>query len=321
VQNTEQKPSLESLIDWCAFTVHDRKALEEVFSVIGISFQEFVQMPKGRLGYRNQQRCGHIVICSNGMPGMGIHVEMSGQGCRQFDETSGSWRDMIFKVFGVGGHFTRIDVAIDDRQGFIPLVEAKEKLLRREVRSRFKGGREITGVRFADNPGREGCTLYFGTPKSAIRIRIYDKAAEQAVDGVWIRTEVECRHEHANQLAWHLCNSDDQCAIVAGILKNYVVFVEPSIDSNKARWPVSPWWEDFLGSVQKLTLTKRKSDERTIQNVRNWVERNVATSLALLLEYEGGDTDFLVRLASQGKKRLKPHHFDMLARSRLVEPG
>lgn len=311
VENTEQVNSLESLIDWCAFTVPDWKALEAVLTVIGIAFQEFVPMPQGRLGYRVQKRCGQIWVLSDGKPEMGMHVEMSGQGCRQFDASSGRWRELISNILDVGGHFTRIDIAIDDRQGCFPLAKAKQKLIRREVRTRFRSGREITGVRFNDKLGNGGCTLYFGSAKSDIKIRIYDKAAEQRVTFPWIRVEAECRGKHATILAHHMLKSDNLGEIVAGVLKNYLTFVEPASDSNKARWPVSPWWDAFLGSVKKLPLTI-KTKERKIQGVEAFLFNQVAPSLALWLKLNGGDLSCLTKLISCGEKRLKPYHLDML---------
>lgn len=311
VQNTTPLPRLESLVDWCAFTVADSGAWEKVLQVIGIPEKDFVQMPKGGLGYKSQKRSGHIAVFTDGKPDMGIHVEMSGQGCREFDASSGRWRELFSRVFEVGGHFTRLDVAIDDRQGLFFLSEIQEKMQRREVRSRFKEGRETTSYGFTDDPGRDGKTLYFGSMKSDAQIRIYDKAVEQGIEGVWIRTEVQCRRERANILAGYLCESDDLGAIAARVLKNYLAFIDPSSDSNKARWAVSSWWEKFLGAVERLKLTVKKA-ERTIEQVREWFEKQVSPSLALIFMSAGGDLDYLVDLVTQGKKRLKPRHMAML---------
>jgi phage replication initiation protein len=314
VQNTAQRPSLESLVDWCAFTVPGQNALEEVFSVIGIPLQSFFQMPKGRLGYRNQHRCGHIVVYSGGMPRMGIHVEMTGQGCRQFDASFGRWRDLISKVLAVDGHFTRIDVAIDDKHGILPFAEACKKYRRHEVRTKFKRGAGYVDVTFSADPENDGHTLYFGKAKSDIKIRIYDKAAEQGVEGAWIRTELECRRGHANKLAKRLCDTSNQCAMVAGILKNYVTFVEPlTNDTNKARWPTSPWWDNFLGSVGKLSLSTNRNKMSCMKKVEAYLFKQASAYLALMVKYNGGDMSCLEKFVEYGATKLKPHHLAMLA--------
>ncbi len=44
-----------------------------------------------------------------------------------------------------------------------------------------------------DGLEQAGSTVYIGAPSSDFRIRIYDKALEQGVDGHWIRVELVMR--------------------------------------------------------------------------------------------------------------------------------
>jgi phage replication initiation protein len=103
---------------------------------------------------------------------------LSGQGCREFDASSGRWRDLFNKVIEVGGRFSRIDVAIDDHDGHFSLDDVHEKMKRREVRSCFRKGRNIDNYDFTDKSVKVGKTLYFGSPNSETQIKFYDKAAE-----------------------------------------------------------------------------------------------------------------------------------------------
>ncbi|GFE57220.1 replication initiation factor domain-containing protein [Geobacter sp. AOG1] len=269
-QNTQPKPSMEVLIDWLSFTLPDQKALDEVLSLNGFSILERVKYQWGKFGYKAQRRCGNAVILSDGMSGMGIHVEMTGQACREFEMKSGQWHKLISKIFIVGGHFTRLDFAIDDREGHFSIAEAQDKMQRREVRSRFKKGQETTSYNFSDAREKDGKTLYFGSPKSAVQIRIYDKAVEQNVGGVWIRTEIQCRHERANTLANYILESDNIGSIISNVLKSYLNFIEPATDSNKARWPVSSWWNEFLGTVERLKL-KFIDVRQSVMKVPEWL--------------------------------------------------
>ena len=227
---------MESLIDWCSFTVPEEFSLWSVLDTMGMDESDFIEIQKGGLGYKTMKRNGNISIFSDGKEGMGIHILMTGQGCREFeswsrsdlfDENSHRWRDLISKVFMVEGHFTRLDVALDDRNGLFSLEEAQEKMKKREVRTRFRKGRTTESYDFSDETSKDGKTIYFGSPKSDIQIRIYDKAAQMCHDGVWIRTELECRNERANMLALFLSNTDEIGIIAAGVLKNYLAFVEP----------------------------------------------------------------------------------------------
>jgi phage replication initiation protein len=312
VQNTEQEPSMKSLIDWCSFTVADRNALAEVFSVMGISLNTFVQVQKGKNYYKVQHRFGNIIILSDGMPGMGIHVEMSGQGCREFDASSGRWRDLLSRIIKVGGRFSRIDAALDDHKGHFSLDEIEGKVQRREVRTRFKQIRGINDYNLSDESSHDGKTIYFGSAKSEIQVRIYDKAAQQKAEGTWIRTEVVCRNRHANMLARYICETDNLGGIIGGILKNYLAFIDPSADSNRARWPVSSWWNKFQGAVERVKLTIKRKVKNAIQVIKNFFIKPIAPTSAQNLLSEGGDTGLLARVVSHGENQLTLHHLELL---------
>lgn len=103
--------------------------------------------------------------------------------------------------------------------------------------------------------------------------------------------------------------------LVAGVLRNYINFLEPDeTDTNKSRWPVAQWWTDFLDEVEKLSLTIKK-EAKTIEDVKNWLERQVSTSLALMHKYHKDSYDFVGELIDKGRQRLKPRHFAMLKSS------
>jgi phage replication initiation protein len=312
----ENTNGIEALIDWVAFTLPTNE-VKSVFSVLGIPPDEFVQMPRGANGYLNHVRCGDIAILSNGTANMGCHVFLSGQGCRQYEARFGNvWPLLFSKIFDMYGHFTRIDTAIDDYAGIISVPILRNKVLSREVLTRFKRARDYTEYDLSAAPGtNEGETLYFGRPSSRIKIRFYDKAKEQKVDYTWTRAEVECHNERANVMAYQIITSD-LGETIAGVLKNYINFVDPSDDPNKARWSTTEWWADFIGSVAKVKLTIKKA-ARSIKDVEEWMERQVSPTLALLLIHHKNNDQFIDRLIKSGKKRLKPRHLLLLNQAAL----
>lgn len=307
---------LKALIDWCSFTLlcNDIRRVQEVLQ---IPSSDWVQVPRGGKGYKCQLCCGAISIFYDGAPDMGIHVNMSGQGCRQYEGRFGDvWSDLFKRVFEAKGHFSRLDGAIDDFHGFFSVEQIEEKVLRRGVRSRFKKARGMTEYDLTNDVGRgDGKTVYFGSPSSDIQIRIYDKAAQQGVAQVWVRTEVQCRDERSDALAVQIMSDLNLGKLLAGVLGNYITFIESSEDSNKARWPVSSWWSDFLGDVEKVKLTILKA-VKTIDEKMEWVNRQVSTTLALIgLHLKGKGTDiydFVSEMLIEGEKRLKPHHEALL---------
>lgn len=310
------KSGLEALIDWCSFTF-PFDDLGQVQSLLRMSATDWVQMPKGGKGYKAQLRCGNISIFYDGTPDMGIHVNMTGQGCRQYEALFGnSWSELIKRVFEAGGHFTRLDGAIDDFHGFFSVDQIEEKVKGRDVKGRFKKARGYTDYDLTSEPGEgDGKTIKFGSGESNIQIRIYDKAAQQGVDQVWIRTEIQCRDERADALARQIMSDNNLGHLLAGVLCNYINFVEPSNDTHKDRWPVSSWWSEFLGDVEKVRLTILKA-AKTIEEKMEWVDRQVSTTLALIgLYLKGKGTDiyeFVSEMLIEGEKRLKPHHEALL---------
>jgi len=62
-------------------------------------------------------------IYYDGREEMGCHVEMSGQGCRQYEAnfTDSPWKDLFGVVLSEGGKFSRLDLAIDNVDGVLSL--------------------------------------------------------------------------------------------------------------------------------------------------------------------------------------------------------
>ncbi len=316
--NTGAKPTklLSALIDWVSFTVPISFVdISKVYSLLGLDAVDFVRMKKGLNGYLVYLRRGDIVILSDGqVEGMGTHVFMTGEGCRQYEFKHGDrWKELFRDVFLLGGHFTRVDVAIDDYKGFFTIEQVAEKVKRDELRTLFKQASSMSSYRLGECNGGAGTTVYFGSNTSRIKIRMYDKSKQMLVDYTWNRIEIEARDERANLLVQEIINTSNLGVLVAGVLKRYVNFIEPcSGDSNRSRWDVSKWWDDFLGDVEKVKLTVKKA-QKTLNEVVAWVEKQVAPSLALIKEkYGRAFTSFMQYVLFDGKERWTPNHLAIL---------
>ncbi|ODA41069.1 replication initiation factor domain-containing protein [Desulfosporosinus sp. BG] len=351
-----QSTGLRILIDWFAFTV---PTWVDIFEVIGIPGSEWMPIETKALGYDCMYVHGQMKVYKSDREDMGSHCEFSGNACREYEFFfDGKWLDLIQRIRTNCGQFSRIDLAIDDFDGIFTLEQIKKKIKKSELLSYFRKGRilEEYNLSAKDNLGQ---TIYFGSPQSRIRIRIYDKAIEQLLkdqasreaeairkeseaklsqkerkenkqqreeiyrqerlshDQIWNRTEIQSRDERANAIADYILANIELGEVAFGILKNYLNFVEPSTtDSNKSRWDISPFWQEFLGEVEKLKLTTEKI-QNTIKRVKNWIIKQVAPSLALL----SMDKDFkvnleeLVEIILFAKNRLKKRHYAMLQAS------
>lgn len=313
--------SLRACVDWAQATFKIVREPQKIIELIGLDPDDFNDLDHGLYGYSRQLRMGNISVMYAGAPEMGIHVQMTGQGCREFETHSKlNWKEFFLKCFEYDANFTRLDIAIDDiaydgDKLYFTLPMLIRKLKDGEIRSRFKKGKYITTVRIED--GQElGSTLYFGQQSSDIQIRFYEKNFERLAAGKeldkkiigWNRTEIQTRRERANALALYLVNEDvisetTVGEIAAGVLRNYISFCIKDNDKNKARWKVCKWWDNFLGDVEKLKLTLIAPD-KSVERTMAWLNNSVAPSLAMVFTALDGDLDKIKELIINGQERM-----------------
>ena len=309
---------LKVLVDWVSVTLKNLRP-DQLVEVMGLDPGDFVELEYGYSGYRRQIRCGNIAIFFDGREDMGIHLQMSGQGCREYEGKEGfrGWQVFFLRLLDLGGKFTRLDLAVDDFEGYFTLDTIYRKIRSGEVSSRFKDGVVYEKVSLADG-SRKGSTIYFGSATSRIQIRFYDKLAERLAKGedlegvkFWNRTELELRKERAQKAGEMIGFEEDVGGVVMGILKEYVRFLVKGSDSNKSRWKTARFWEKFLGDVEKIRLTDQPM-ERTIERTLSWLDRQVTPALKMVVEAES--VEFLLDMIDRAFVRLKPEHLSMIER-------
>ena len=144
--------------------------------------------------------------------------------------------------------------------------------------------------------------------------RIYDKRAEQAVQGkpvdvdTWIRFEFETK----GKLADALCRAvlADGAQVVIGQVNRRLRFaVNPGGDTNRRRWPTVAWWSDFIEDLEPgASLLCGEKPVRTIESMTAAMARQYGPTAAAIMEAERGDMAWLVELVRAGRERMKPHH-------------
>jgi len=203
----------------------------------------------------------------------------------------------------LGFSFTRLDVAADDLDGILDLGEIRDCIERGDYTSRWHTATRMYNLRGA------GSTIYLGAPSSDSMLRIYDKAAERGTTGPWVRVEFQARRRVAHALVLGLVERGLSAALA--IVRSYVDFKVGSGDSNVSRRRTALWWVRFLRGLAALRL-RLPSITRTLDGVRRWLTDQVAPSLALVVEADGGVLDWLIDLVDGGKRRLTPVHFALL---------
>lgn len=305
------------LFDFVSLTFPQEETPDKVLEMIGLDTDLFSPCPTGSMGYKQSMRFGHISVLFDGSSGMGVHVSMSGQGCREYEAqyTSCPWLSLFENVLGHNGQFTRLDIAIDNIDGQLDLDKLEAQINEKRIRSRFKKGRKISefSLRECDDDSN-GKTLYIGSAQSRLQIRFYDKAAQLGCDKFWTRAEIQLRSERAQVVAQHYVSNLEPSQIAVGILNTYFTPINLD-DSNKTRCSTQEWWLSWLQSTEKLKLTIEKA-KKTIQQIADYIRRQYAPTLAMLKEYFKHDFNEFVRgITDEGEARMGLKHYQILASS------
>jgi phage replication initiation protein len=260
-------------------------------------------------------------------PDMGAHFSLGSQALALLAGQDERWQDLglVLKTLrhDWGGHCTRVDVAFDDVEGLLDLDVFDQAVRDRNFTTRWQGGTRLEGW----GKGSGGRTFYFGSKASDCMLRTYDKRAERLSKGHdveaehWVRVELQTRRKRADAVAalFERVNADPRGVFrkLAGVLRGYIDFKTPNPgDTNKRRWKTSSWWLAFTRGVHKCKLEVDQV-ARTLDDVKTWLTRQVAPTLALLVEGMGTDDawGWLEGEADDARCRLKPRHRAILARS------
>lgn len=314
VQNTIDE-GLSPCVDWVQVTFKNFNSTKKVFEILGLNPDMFSELPKGGLGYKKCTAFSNIRIFYDGREDMGVHLQISGTGCREYEHFGAyNWITLFQTIIGAGGQFTRVDLALDDvskgnRKLFFTVESIARRVSQALLISKFKESDERLKRDIATGKSK-GMSIYFGSEKSAIRVRMYDKKQEQGdktPEDVeqWVRTEIQTRDERAQMVAELIAFSEEETfgTVCKGILKHYLRFVVKGKDKNKSRWETAPFWDKFLGEVQATKLTVAPK-VRTIENSVHWIEKNVAPTLAMLHEAFGNDMDAIARIVNKGRANM-----------------
>lgn len=333
---------LNICIDWLSWTFSESCTLETVFHFMGYPMADFQKLPQGRNGYRSQlwYSAYPISVQYDGQEGMGIHVDVSGSAVPDLiehyikahsspspfcgmayessDFDSSVFSDML-KGISSCGHLTRIDLAIDDmgaRYYTLPSLDAK--LSNKFYVSKFRKWRHL--VEHENGNDITGYTIYMGSGSSSIMLRIYDKQLEQnkklkkagepLLTSPWVRWELELKNERAIEVCNLFAQGKGINEITVGVLSNYLRIVTPDCTRN-SRSSTDPVWESFIGDVLNLSLYCPPKP-KTIEDTKNWLDKQVAPSLASVVMSDGGSSDFIHHLLKTGSTRLSAHQKDMV---------
>ena len=321
-------------VDWFDFTIHiqpeqkqalpdDRIVrLNERFSVSPADQILFVKSslakyfgggtprPFGKYRYKSSMSIlgGGLILWHEDRPEMGVHVSLSSQALARFAQTSGKTvYELLADMADRGAIATRLDLALDTDTVTIDQVKQAhlDDLLVAKARFRYIT-QEFDGCKASG-----GETLYVGSRKGGRRlVRFYNKAAEQGVDGVWTRCEVEFKQEHAITAVMHILSGQDPRSLILSTV-DFRLQDNPETDRRSR----CDWWQAWVGVVAKVKFPIIK-DAATVADKMAWVVKQVGPTLAYLCVYMG-NTKWLDDIAKDSIDRVPEWLWDMLPDHRL----
>lgn len=272
------------LIDWLTFTVKG-STVDQVKSLIGLVDQAVHwEVLGGCNGYPQSEFYAGVRIMYGASDEMGICCNMSGQGCRSFETFGmGDWIKLFDILVSLGDNIniTRCDLAFDDHTGILDIERIQADTNDGNYTAKFRW--------WKCEYGSEGVSLYYGSPQSKIRLRIYDKAAERGFeDQHWIRVELQLRDGNADSAVQYLYSGMPISTVFTGVLRNYIQFREPNdLDSNKSRWPMADYWSKFLDGAAPLTLWVKPGVEYNLFNLQRFVIEQAGNAISCYVAIYG----------------------------------
>lgn len=331
---------LRLCVDWLSWTFKEPCTPFDVISFMGYSPEDFRHQPKGRNGYRSQfLHCAYdISVQFDGNKGMGVHVDASGSAIgdllehfyrsriketafhSQGYETTNLQGSVICDLLaGIvqRGQVTRLDLAVDDIGcSFYTMSELHDIFWNHSFSTRSRSWNEHTGHSTEHNSSEGiGWTIYLGKRTSSLMLRIYDKQQEQnikrlksgdmPIETPWVRWELEIKKERAQRAAELISQGMPISLLAMGVIGNQLRIIETD-NSRNTRCSTSEKWERFLDGIKKLSLY-RPEKEKTLDDTKRWLVKQVAPSLATVVLADGGSIQYLEYLLACGSYRLNEH--------------
>lgn len=310
-------------LGWLRFTVPISTA-QEVMMLVG---GDWIQDRKGFQGY-SQGWFSRGTSGGFGRIGTGatrapreVHVDLSQELLSGW--TYDKFQSVTAWVLAKGGHFGRIDVALDDRSGVIDVDHIYASVQAGNCVSHFRKSQLIAGLDLGSGEDT-GKTISMGSRQSDTYLRIYDKAAEQrskgkVVEGTWVRWEMEWKDERAQAVGLALSVLDHERfqKYIVGVFRTAVDFRDCTrADDPKDRYhaPLLTWWIVLTEGMSRAKLEIAKAVKQ-IEDVKQWAQKSLSPMLGLLCAHPEAGERWLVNTIIEGVERWRAKHFALLGPS------
>lgn len=289
---------LELVFDYVRlrFDTHDAKHVIE--GILKIKMKYMLYEDYAFYGYIAKYVFSNIqVMISPEEDEKGTLIELKGQGCREFESLlvaqGRSWFDFFMQCEKENVRYKRIDLAINDKVGFLSIPYLAEKCRKRELTSKFRSFQELGSGKFAEESEEQfvGTTLYIGSLKSDIYFCFYEKNIEQMIKkgmplevaDIKNRYEIRLKNDRAYHAIQDLLIYRNCEKTVFNIIHSYITFLEVNKAKKKSKWEMDASWAHFMGeNREQLKLTTAPKPIELDQTIA-WLRKQVAPTLKMLL--------------------------------------
>lgn len=309
------------LIDWFSMT-SKCDSLSSIIHLLGLDYPEikFIEL-SGMHGFARRYYFNGISIHFDGSVRLGLDnyvwVEMSGQGCRAYEQYSKSpdWLSLFTLILTDDNYnLTRLDVAYDDFDGILNIDTLRRELDHDNFVSNFRK----TLIEY--DPRGSDCCIYYGSKKSDIMFRCYNKAAERGREDEidhWVRFEIQLRDEYAKRFLQQFHSNLSLGRTFSETVSGAMRYVIPSDDTNKSRWFTRRWWSKFVDHVDGISLYTPKDTDYNLSKLSNYVINNCGNATQCYIDIFGEDK-FLADLEARScRKNVK--YEDLKNKARLAD--
>ena len=282
--------------------------VEEVSDVLGGASGDWIEQEQGFKSYRRSLiGPANSRLYFDPRNGSDFNLSLPGRACQR----AGTERlRMFFSSFvEAGAKARRVDLALDDYEKRITPARFLEEIRGPNKVTHSRKALTITGVELG--MPETGETVYLGAPKSARRLRVYDKWFESGglIDA--IRWELQERKRAAEKAAYDLAHGNWN-EVIRSRLVGYVDFREresaPRVQ-DRDRWGL---YQELMEGADKAEAYF-PVEEKSIEEIEEWFVKQYGPTLAMLLQHHGGDLSAIAEYASDGRRRWRPKHIALIA--------
>ncbi|HBJ9162212.1 replication initiation factor domain-containing protein [Listeria seeligeri] len=329
VSNPEIKEGAEYLtacIDWIQITVKSQTPKQICENLLQIPFDLMIEDEGTGIFGASAFLCFdkiRLLVTRNKGEVAFYQILLAGQACRQFElflkNQKRSWFDFIRDCINDNVHFTRIDLAIDDRKTYFKINDLLDLAQNGLCQTRLNIGKKHGSFHFSDGESR-GDTVDFGSRQSEFFMTFYEKNYERANKydtdveqfGEWNRYELKFRQNQALQVASALALKKDVMAVVLPILNEKIRFLEKRTDEKKERCPTWKPWAEFMKDVDKIRLSVEPA-KKDYPSFYSWLQNAVAPSLWIAEQLREEFGEDIIQTVIDNAKITKKHQ-QMLAK-------